>query len=148
MYIPFLSQEDLILDNNRQIIPGAKIEVFDPVSNTPVNIYTYDGSNELYTIAPNPVYLNGESRPEHTYFCDRLVLCRLYKYIGNFSDPRVDDDTNNWLYVREWNGAYTEDTVKNDTIIYGIESLTEANTELGSVTVVGYYNSNDCEART
>lgn len=148
MYIPFLSQEDLVLDNNRQIIPGAKIEVFDPVSNTPVNIYTYDGSNELYTIAPNPVYLNGESRPEHTYFCDRLVLCRLYKYIGNFSDPRVDDDTNNWLFIREWNGAYTEDTVKNDTIIYGIESLTDANTDLGSVTVVGYYNDHDCEART
>ena len=148
MYIPFLSQEDLILDNNRQIIPGAKIEVFDPVSNTPVDVYVYDGSNELYTIAPNPVYLNGESRPEHTYFCDRLVLCRLYKYIGNFSDPRVDDDTNNWLFIREWNGAYTEDTVKNDTIIYGIESLTTANTGLGSVTVVGYYNDHDCEART
>ena len=148
MYIPFLSQTDLILDNNRQLIIGGKIEVFDPVSNTPVNIYTYDGSNELYTIAPNPVYLNGESRPEHTYFCDRLVLCRLYKYIGNFSDPRVDDDTNNWLFIREWNGAFTEDAVKNDTIIYGIESLTEANTGLGSVTVVGYYNEHDCEART
>ena len=148
MYIPFLSQEDIILDNNGKIIPGGKIEVFDPVSNTPVNIYTYDGSNERYTIAPNPVYLNGDSRPEHTYFCDRLVLCRLYKYIGNFSDPRVDDDTNNWAYVREWNGAFTEDTVKNDTIIYGIESLTKANTGLGSVTVVGYYNEHDCEART
>ena len=49
MMIPFLKQEDLILDNNRQIIPGAKIEVFDPVSNTHVNIYTYDGSNERYT---------------------------------------------------------------------------------------------------
>ena len=148
MYIPFLNQSDLILDNNGNIIPGAKISVFDPVSNTPVNIYTYDGSNELYTIAPNPVYLNGESRPEHTYFCDRLVLCRLYKYIGNFSDPRVDDDTNNWLFIREWNGSFTEDTVKNDTIIYGIESLTNANTGLGSVTVVGYYNDHDCEART
>lgn len=148
MYIPFLSQEDLILDNNRQIIPGAKIEVFDPVSNTPVNIYTYDGSNERYTIAPNPIYLNGASSPEHTYFADRLVLCMLYKYIGNFSDPRVDDDTNNWAYVKQWNGAFTEDTVKNDTIIYGIESLKEANTSLGSVTVVGYWNSTDCEART
>ena len=148
MFVSFLSQADLILDNNENIIPGARIFVFDPVSNTPVNIYTYDGSNELYTIAPNPVYLNGESRPEHTYFCDRLVLCRLYKYIGNFSDPRVDDDTNNWLFIREWNGAFTEDTVKNDTILYGIESLTNANTDLGSVTVVGYYNDHDCEART
>ena len=148
MLVSFLSQADLILDNNGNIIPGAKIEVFDPVSNTSVDIYTYDGSNERYTIAPNPVYLNVQSRPEHTYFCDRLVLCRLYKYIGNFSDPRVDDDTNNWLYVREWNGSFTEDTLKNDTIIYGIESLTNTNTDLGSVTVVGYYNDHDCEART
>ena len=148
MFVSFLSQADLILDNNGNIIPGAKIEVFDPVSNNQVDIYTYDGSNERYTIAPNPVYLNVQSRPEHTYFCDRLVLCRLYKYIGNFSDPRVDDDTNDWLFIREWNGSFTEDTLKNDTIIYGIESLTNANTDLGSVTIVGYYNDYDCEART
>ena len=147
MYIPFLNQEDLILDNNENIIPGGKIEVFDPVSNNPVDIYTHDGSNESYTIAPNPVYLNIQSRPEHTYFCDRLVLCRLYKYIGDFSDPRVDDDTNNWLFLREWNDSFQQDTVKNDTIIYGIESLTEANTELGSVTVVGYWSSTDCASR-
>lgn len=148
MYISFLNQDDLILDNNGKIIPGAKIEIYDPVSNTHVDVYTYDGSNERYVIAPNPIYLNGASRPEYTYFSDRLVLCRLYKYIGNFSDPRVDDDTANWLFIREWNGAFTQDTVKNDTIIYGIESLKTANTELGSVTVVGYYNDHDCEGRT
>lgn len=147
MYISFLNQDDLILDNNNQIIPGAKIDVYDPVSNTPVDVYVYDGSNDKYIITTNPVYLNGQSRPEHTYFAKQIVLCRLYKYIGNFSDPRVDDDTNNWLFIREWNGAFTQDTVKNDTIIFGIESLKTANTELGSVTVVGYYNDNDCEAR-
>lgn len=148
MYIPFLNQEDLILDNNRQIIPGAKIEVFDPVSNNHVDIYTYDGANERYTVATNPVYLNLQSRPEHTYFAEKLVLCRLYKYIGNFSDPRVDDDTNNWKFIREWNGAFAQDAIKNDTIIFGIESLAEANPQLGSVTVVGYWNNTDCEART
>ena len=148
MFVSFLSQDDLILDNNRNIIPGAKISIYDPVSNTPVDIYTYDGSNELYTIAPNPVYLNGQSRPAHTYFAKQIVLCRLYKYIGNFSDPRVDDDTNNWLFIREWNGAFTEDTVKNDTIVFGLDGLKSANTELGSVTVVGYWNSTDCEGRT
>lgn len=148
MYIPFLKQQDLILDNTRHIIPGAKIEVFDPISNTPANIYTYDGSNEIYTVATNPVYLNLQSRPEHTYFSDRLVLCRLYKYIGNFSDPMVDDDTNNWKFIREWNGAFTQSTIKNDTILFGIEALGDANTELGSVTVVGYWNYKDCEART
>ena len=148
MYIPFLNQEDLILDNNHQIIPGAKIEVYDPISNNYVNVYVYDGSNDKYTIAPNPVYLNGQSRPEHTYFAKQIVLCRLYKYIGNFSDPRVDDDTQNWLFIREWNGAFTEDTVKNDTIVFGLDGLKSANTELGTVTVVGYYNDHDCEART
>ena len=148
MYIPFLNQSDLILDNNRQIIPGAKIEVFDPVSNNSVDIYTYDGSNESYTIAPNPIYLNLQSSPQHTYFADRLVLCRLYKYIGNFSDPRVDDDTNNWQFVKEWNDSFNQDSAVNDTILYGIESLAAANTDLGSVTVVGYYNESDCEART
>lgn len=148
MYISFLSQDDLILDNNRQIIPGAKIEVYDPISNNYVDVYTYDGSNEKYTVAPNPVYLNGASRPEHTYFAKQLVLCRLYKYIGNFSDPRVDDDTQNWLFIREWNGAFTQDTVKNDTIVFGLDGLKSANTELGSVNVVGYYNDHDCEGRT
>lgn len=148
MYIPFLNQDELILDNRRQIIPGAKIEVFDPVSNNYVDIYTYDGSNERYTVATNPVYLNLQSRPEHTYFAKQLVLCRLYKYIGNFSDPRVDDDTNNWQFIREWNGAFSESEVKNDTIVIGLSGLKEANTELGAVNVVGYWNEFDCEART
>lgn len=148
MYISFLNQDDLILDNNGKIIPGAKIEIYDPVSNTHVDVYTYDGSNERYVIAPNPIYLNGASRPEYTYFSDRLVLCRLYKYIGNFSDPRVDDDTQNWLFIREWNGAFQQDTVNNDTIVFGLDGLKSANTELGSVNVVGYYNDHDCEGRT
>lgn len=147
MYIPFLNQDDLILDNNGKIIPGAKIEVFDPVSNNHIDIYTYDGSNEQYTVAENPIYLDVYSRPEHTYFAEKLVLCRLYKYRGHLSDPRIDDDTENWLFVREWNGAFHQDTVKNDTIVFGLTALQEVNTDLGSVTVVGYWNNNDCEAR-
>lgn len=147
MMIPFINQDDLILDNNRQIIPSAKIEVYDPVSNTPIDVFTYDGANENYIISTNPIYLNGHSRPEHTYFSNKLVLCRLYKYIGGFSDPRVDDDTDDWQFVREWNGAFTLDEIVNDTIIFGIEALKESNPALGSVTVVGYWNAKDCEAR-
>lgn len=148
MYIPFITQDDLILDNNSKIIPGAKIEVFDPVSNNPVDVYVYDGSNDKYVVTTNPIYLNLHSRPEYTYFSDRLVLCRLYKYIGNFSDPRVDDDTNDWQFVREWNGSFTQDTVKNDTIVFGLDGIKKANTNLGSITVVGYWNDKDCEQRT
>ena len=147
-YIPFISQEDLVLDNQQKKIPGAKIEVLDPISNNPVDIFVYDGSNDSYTVSTNPIYLDVYSRPEHTYFAQQLVMCRLYKYRGNFSDPMIDDDTNNWEFVREWNGSFHQEDVKNDTIIYGFTSLKDANTELGSVTVVGYWNQYDCEART
>ena len=148
MKIPFLTQDDLILDNKKNLIPGAKIAVYDPVSNNPVDIYVYDGANERYTVTQNPVYLNGQSRPQHTYFADRLVLCRLYKYAGQLSDPMSDDQSENWKFVREWNGAFTQSEVKNDTVIFGIEALAEANTELKTVTVVGYWTDDDCEART
>lgn len=147
-YIPFISQDDLVLDNQQKRLVGGKIEVLDPISNNPVDIFVYDGSNDNYTIANNPIYLDVNSRPEHTYFSTQLVLCRLYKYIGNFSDPMVDDDTNNWEFVREWNGSFHENDQKNDTIVYGFSSIQNANPDLGSITVVGYWNNYDCEART
>ena len=147
-YIPFISQDDLILDNQQKRLVGGKIEVLDPISNNPVDIFVYDGSNDNYIVATNPIYLDVNSRPEHTYFSTQLVLCRLYKYIGNFSDPMIDDDTNNWEFVREWNGSFHEKDQKNDTIVYGFSSIQNANPDLGSITVVGYWNNFDCEART
>lgn len=147
-YIPFISQDDLILDNQQKRLVGGKIEILDPISNNPVDIFVYDGSNDNYVVATNPIYLDVNSRPEHTYFSTQLVLCRLYKYIGNFSDPMIDDDTNNWEFVREWNGSFHENDQKNDTIVYGFSSIQNANPDLGSITVVGYWNNFDCEART
>lgn len=148
MYQVFLSENDLILDNDRKVIPGAKIECFDPTSNTSIDIYTYDSANDDYVPADNPIYIGALSRPDHTYFCDRLVLCRLYKYLGNFSDPMIDDDTENWEYVREWLGAYnavSSGTTEGTT--YGLSGLLGTDPEIGTVTVVGYWNENDCEAR-
>lgn len=147
-YIPFISQDDLVLDNQQKRLVGGKIEILDPISNNPVDIFVYDGSNDNYIISTNPIYLDVNSRPEHTYFSTQLVLCRLYQYIGNFSDPMVDDDTNNWKFVREWYGCFQEEEVKNDTIVYGFNSIKDANPDLGSITVVGYWNNYDCEART
>ena len=147
-YIPFISQDDLVLDNQQKRLVGGKIEVLDPISNNPVDIFVYDGSNDDYIVTTNPIYLDVNSRPEHTYFSTHLVLCRLYKYIGNFSDPMIDDDTNNWKFVREWNGSFHENDQNNDTIVYGFSSIQDANPDLGSITVVGYWNNYDCEART
>lgn len=149
MYIPFLTQADLILDNNGNIIPGAKISVFDPVSNTPVNIYTYNATDDSYTIAPNPIYLNVQSRPEHTYFVKQLAYLRLYKYLGDFSDPRTDDESANWQFVRDWFNSIELNTSTGSNLdVYGLYGLMDADISLGTVDVVGYWTDDDCEKRT
>ena len=149
MYIPILTQADLILDNNGNIIPGAKISVFDPVSNTPVNIYTYNATDDSYTIAPNPIYLNVQSRPEHTYFVKQLSYLRLYKYLGDFSDPRTDDESANWQFVRDWFNSIELNTSTGSNLdVYGLYGLMDADTSLGTVDVVGYWTDDDCEKRT
>ena len=148
MYFPVISQEDLVLDSKGKIIPGAKIEFLDPVSTNLIPVYVYDTNPEGYTVVNNPIQLNILSRPSQTYFTDRLTLCRAYKYRGNFSDPVTDDDSNNWELVREWLAGQTVETVNNDTVVTGISALRQANTELGTVTVVGYHTQSDCGART
>ena len=88
---PFLNQDDLVLGKERELLVGGKIQCLDPVSSNPIDIYTYDSSDDSYTVAENPIYLDVTSRPLHTYFSDQLVLCRLYKYIGDFSDPMIPE---------------------------------------------------------
>ena len=146
---PFLNQDDLVLGKERELLVGGKIQCLDPVSSNPIDIYTYDSSDDSYTVAENPIYLDVTSRPLHTYFSDQLVLCRLYKYIGDFSDPMIPgDDTENFEFVRQWiAGEDAMSDFSNKTVVYGLGGLKEADPELGVVTVVGYWNDHDCEAR-
>ena len=147
--IEIINQNTLVLDDDRKILPGAKIDFLDPVSLNPVNVYTYDSSTDEYIAAVNPIYLDVNSRPEQTYFVDQLTYCRLYKYIGNFSDPMLDDDTDDWSFVRDWYGAYSEEALdKNDIQVTGITALKTADTSLGNIQVIGYWNDHDCEPRT
>lgn len=147
-YIPIISEKDLVLDQNKRIMPNAKIEILDPVSTNPIDVFTYDSQNNRYVAAVNPIYLDVESRPQHTYFVKQLAYCRLSKYLGEFTDPLTHSSVANYEFVRDWYGAFSTDDAKNDTIINGITSLSEANPELGKVTVVGYWTDKDCEART
>lgn len=147
-YIPIISEKDLVLDQNKRIMPNGKIEILDPVSTNPIDVFTYDSQNNKYITATNPIYLDVESRPQHTYFVKQLAYCRLSKYLGEFTDPLTHSSVANYEFVRDWYGAFNSDDAKNDTIISGITSLSEANPELGKVTVVGYWTDKDCEART
>ena len=147
MYIPIINQNDLFVDERGKLIPGAKIEILDPVSTNPVDVFTCNG--DTYTAAENPVYLDNESRTQHTYFTQQLVLCILWKYIGTMNDPTADDEPEHWQQVRDWyagegdaeaNASYSE-------TVYGLAGLMSSQSE-SSVTVIGYWTSNDCEART
>ena len=142
LYFPIVNQNDSFVAN-------GKIEVLDPVSTNLIDVYTYNATDDSYTISPNPIYLNVQSRPEHTYFVKQLAYLRLYKYLGNFSDPRTDDESANWQFVRDWfNSIELESSTGSNLDVYGLYGLMDADVSLGSVDVVGYWTDDDCEKRT
>lgn len=149
MYYPIVSQKDLFVDNQKKVIANGKIEFFDPVSLNRIDTFTYnEEADNSFVIAENPIYLNGYGRPQQTYFTKQLTFCRLYKYIGNFSDPRLDDDTNNWGFVREWLGNTVDENLDNSTQVFTVMNLKDIDPEAnGYVYVVGYRTTDDCEGR-
>ena len=142
MYYPVIKQNDVF-------VAGGKIEVLDPVSTNFIDVYVYNATNDTYTVVNNPIYLNGEGRSEQTYFVKQLAYLRLYKYLGNFSDPRTDDESADWQFVRDWYNSIELDTGSGDNLdVFGLYGLQDADTSLGTVDVVGYWTNDDCEKRT
>ena len=142
LYFPIINQNDSFVAN-------GKIEVLDPVSTNHIDVYTYNATDDSYTVVNNPIYLNGEGRSEHTYCVKQLAYLRSYKYLGNFSDPRTDDESANWQFVRDWfNSIELESSAGSNLDVYGLYGLMDADTSLGSVDVVGYWTDDDCEKRT
>ena len=146
-HFPLISQNELVLDQNKNIMPSGKIDILDPVSTNPIDVYTYDAANDRYVIATNPIILNSQSRAQHTYFVTQLAYCRLSKFLGATMNE-YGVTTPQYEFVRDWYGSFDQEDAKNDTIINGIDGLRDANTDLGKVTVVGYWTDKDCEART
>lgn len=142
LYYPIIKQSDVF-------VAGGKIEVLDPVSTNFIDVYTYNAEDDSYTVATNPIYLNGDGRSEHTYFVKQLAYLRLYKYLGDFSDPRTDDDSADWQFVRDWfNSIELKSSTGSNLDVYGLYGLMNADVSLGTVDVVGYWTDDDCEKRT
>ena len=142
LYFPIINQNDTF-------VAKGKIEVLDPVSTNFTDVYTYNATDDSYTVVNNPIYLNGEGRSEHTYFVKQLAYLRLYKYLGDFSDPRTDDESANWQFVRDWFNSIELNTSTGSNLdVYGLYGLMDADISLGTVDVVGYWTDDDCEKRT
>ena len=137
---PIINQNDLFVDNNEQPLVYGRLDFLDPVSNNPINVYSY--TDNEFTILTNPIRLDIEGRSEQTVFSDRLTYCRLYAYKG------LDEHNQPiYVYVREWYAGHEAQSEISDTV-YGIEALRDLNPEFNkNVMVIGYHNEHDCGPR-
>lgn len=138
--IPIINQNERFLDINEEPLVNGKVEVLDPVSNNFLEIWSY--ADDEYTVMTNPVILDVEGRATQTVFCDRIVYCRVYKYLGL-------DENNHPIYefVRDYYTGSNDNTESREYVV-GIEDLKDLDPSINSsVNVLGYYNAFDCPMR-
>ena len=138
--IPIINQNERFLDINEEPLVNGKVEVLDPVSNNSLEIWSY--ADDEYTVMTNPVILDVEGRATQTVFCDRIVYCRVYKYLGL-------DENNHPIYefIRDYYTGSNDNTESREYVV-GIEDLKDLDPTINSsVNVLGYYNAYDCPMR-
>lgn len=140
MYIPILPQEEVFLDINLKPLINGKVECLDPISNNLIDIWTY--SDNDYTLATNPIRLDAEGRPEHSYFSDRLTYIRVYAYKG------LDENSHEiFEFVRDYFAGF-EALSETKQYITGMDDLKDVDPSTNSsVWVVGYHTNYDCMPR-
>ena len=138
--IPIINQEELFLDLNQRALVNGKVDILDPISNNPLDVWTYTDAE--YTSASNPVRLSIEGRAEQTIFSDRLSYIRVYKYLG------LDEHNKEiFEFVRDYLVGFDEQSESREYIV-GIEALKDLDPSMNSaVNVIGYYELGDCDTR-
>lgn len=138
--IPIINQNERFLDINEEPLVNGKVEVLDPVSNNFLEIWSY--AEDEYTVMTNPVILDVEGRAAQTVFCDRIVYCRVYKYLG------LDENNHPiWQFIRDYYTGSNDNTESREYVV-GIEDLKDLDPSINSsVNVLGYYNAFDCPMR-
>lgn len=138
--IPIIDQEELFLDLNQCALVNGKVEILDPISNNPIDVWTYTDAE--YTVASNPVRLSVEGRAEQTIFSDRLSYIRVYKYLG------LDEHNEEiFEFVRDYLVGFDEQSESREYVV-GIEALKDLDPSINSaVNVMGYYELGDCPMR-
>lgn len=138
--IPIINQEELFLDLNQEALVNGKVEILDPISNNPLDVWTYTDAE--YTIATNPIRLSIEGRATQTIFSDRLSYIRVYKSLG------IDEHNQEiFEFVRDYLAGFDENSESREYII-GMEALKDLDPTINSaVNVIGYYELGDCDTR-
>ena len=122
--IPIINQNERFLDINEEPLVNGKVEVLDPVSNNALTIWSY--SDDEYTVMTNPVILDVEGRCTQTVFCDRIVYCRVYKYLG------LDENSHPiYEFVRDYYTGSNDNTESREYVV-GIEDLKDLDPSVNS----------------
>lgn len=130
-----LNQNQFLDDAGRPLSAG-RVTVLDHDSSIASRIYTLTGS--VFSEAANPYTMDADGRIPTLWFDDAVVDVRVERRLSDGSFEQVD------TYEA---GFKLPDTV-NDTILYGIDALKQADTALGTVEVVGYDSSVSAPFRT
>lgn len=125
-------------DNQGYPLVAGRVSVFLHESDNPATIYTLEG--DQFVEAQNPFILDEGGRcPTGSIWFDATVVdVKVEAYNGV---------PGSYTQVDRYEDGFEVPGVTNDSVIIGIDGLAAANTELGVVTVVGYDNAHDCEAR-
>mgnify|MGYP003289425231 FL=1 len=101
-----------------------------------VPLHVYSLSGDVWHDAANPIILDDEGRMDTVWFDAAIV------------DIKVEKNTDGvYESVDTYQYGFNPPEVHNDTLVYGIGGLADANPELETVTVVGYHSTSDCGPR-
>lgn len=143
----------LAILNNNQILSSdgkpvhGRFYVFQKDTNQVADVFTYDSNNSLVS-GQNPIYTDIHGFPEYEVILeDRIYSIVVERYLGNYADPKTDDRPEMWETCNSYYFGVQVDQTESSTI-YSVNSLPEADVSLGTIDVIGYYNSFDCGKRT
>lgn len=116
-------------------LSAGRVSLFVHDSDVPLHVYSLSGT--VYSDAENPIILDSEGRMDTVWFAAAIVDIKVEKNVDG-----VYESVDTYQY------GFNPPEVKNDTYVTGMDALADANPDLGTVTVVGYYTEDDCPPRT
>ena len=116
-------------------LTAGRVSLYLHDSDVLATVYTLSG--DVYSIAQNPVILDDEGRMNTLWFEATIVDIKVEQLVDGV-----------YVLVDTYQYGFKVPEVHNDTLVYGMEALANANPDLGTVTVVGYHNDHDAGART
>lgn len=131
-----LSQNQWFDGQGYPLVSG-RISVYLHGSDTLAEIYTLEGEN--YVRAANPVILDNDGRSDTLWFDAAIVDVLVEGFLGT---------PGQYWTVDTYQDGFAIPGAANETFVVGMGGLADANTGLGSVTVIGYNSANDCGPRS